>query len=40
MVGAVSANANESAGARKLIEFVTAPSAAPVIERKGMEPLK
>jgi molybdate transport system substrate-binding protein len=40
MVGAVSANAKEGAGARKLIEFVTAPSAAPVIERKGMEPLK
>jgi molybdate transport system substrate-binding protein len=40
MVGAVAASAKESAGARKLIEFVTTPAAAPVIERKGMEPLK
>jgi molybdate transport system substrate-binding protein len=40
MVGAVSIDARESAGARKLLEFVTAPAAAPVIERKGMEPVK
>jgi molybdate transport system substrate-binding protein len=40
MVGAVSADARESAGARRLIEFVTAPAAAPVIQKKGMEPVK
>jgi molybdate transport system substrate-binding protein len=40
MVGGVGAHANDAAGAKKLIEFLTAPAATPVIERKGMEPVK
>ena len=37
MVGGVSANAAQSAAARDLIRFLTAPAALTVIKKKGME---
>src|SRR5262249_3531552 len=40
MVGGVGARAKDATAARHLIEFLTAPAARPVIERKGMEPVK
>ena len=39
-VGGVSASAKQAGGARELIKFLTAPSAVPVIKKKGMEPEK
>jgi hypothetical protein len=37
MVGGVSAGVKQSAAARALLEFLTAPALLPVIEKKGME---
>jgi molybdate transport system substrate-binding protein len=39
MVGGVGAHAKDPAAARNLIEFLTGPTSAPVINRKGMEPV-
>ena len=39
-VGGVSAAAKQAGAAKELIKFLTAPSALPVIKKKGMEPEK
>jgi molybdate transport system substrate-binding protein len=39
-VGGVSAAAKQAGAAKELIKFLTAPSAVPVIKKKGMEPEK
>jgi molybdate transport system substrate-binding protein len=36
--GAIATTAKEPAGAKALIQFLTGPSAAPVIRSKGYEP--
>ena len=38
MVGGVSVGAKQASVAKELIKFLTAPAAAPVIRKKGMEP--
>jgi hypothetical protein len=37
MVAGVSPGAAQGAGVKELIKFLTAPSALPVIKKKGME---
>jgi ABC-type molybdate transport system substrate-binding protein len=38
LTAGISANAKDKAAAQALIKFLIAPSAAPVIKAKGMEP--